>query len=125
MMRNELAKIKKIAENPNIDAMGIFGSRARRDNRENSDYDIFMISNLNLEEELELEEKLEKVLNQTVDLIQLNEKTDKRLAKNIINDGIIIVDKKNKYMQFCIMIENFYRENSDFIEKRKRDLINE
>ena len=46
-----------------VDAVGIFGSRARGDNNEYSDYDIFIIGNLTLEEELELEENLKNKLN--------------------------------------------------------------
>ena len=54
--------IKNIAEKYNLQSVGIFGSRSRGDFREDSDYDIFIIGNLTLDEELSLESELEKCL---------------------------------------------------------------
>ena len=41
--------ISNIAQKYNVASVGLFGSRARGDFREDSDYDIFIIGNLNLD----------------------------------------------------------------------------
>ena len=74
--------ISNIAQKYNADSVGIFGSRARGDYGEDSDYDIFIIGNLTLDSELSLEAELEKELNKSVDIVKLSEDTDKILLKN-------------------------------------------
>lgn len=58
--------ISNIAHKYNVDSVGIFGSRARGNYSDDSDYDIFIIGTLTLDEELALEAELEKVLNKSV-----------------------------------------------------------
>ena len=70
MDTNEI--IKNIGEKYNLDSIGIFGSRARGDFREDSDYDIFIIGDISLEDELKLEENLAVALNIDVDIIKLD-----------------------------------------------------
>ena len=115
--------ISNIAHKYNVESVGIFGSRARGDYRDDSDYDIFIIGNLNLDEELSLEAELEKELNNSVDIVKLSEDTDKILLKNIVNDAEVIYSKNNAYEKLYEFIEIFFVENSDFIHMRERDLI--
>lgn len=115
--------IEKEVTKYSVDAVGIFGSRAREDNNEYSDYDIFIIGNLTLEQELELEQNLENRLNTQVDLIKITKNTDRMLLKNIANEAIVIYSKNNAYEKFYSFIEIFFRENSDFIHLRERDLF--
>ena len=115
--------IKKIAKKYNIDSVGIFGSRARGDHREDSDYDIFVIGELSLDMELTLEEELEKHLNANVDVIKLNKDTDKIISKNIVNEAFVIYSNNNSYENFYNEIERFFIDNGDFIRLRERDLI--
>ena len=70
---DQIAIISDIASKYEIDSIGIFGSRARGDYREDSDYDIFIIGNLSLDEELSLEEELEKRLKTSVDIVKISD----------------------------------------------------
>jgi predicted nucleotidyltransferase len=115
--------IKKIAKKYNIDSVGIFGSRARGDHSEDSDYDIFVIGDLSLDMELNFEGELEKHLNTSVDVIKLNKDTDKILSKNIVNEGFVIYSNNNSFEKFYNDIERFFIDNSDFIRLRERDLL--
>ena len=121
MDTNEI--IKNIGEKYNLDSIGIFGSRARGDFREDSDYDIFIIGDISLEDELKLEENLAVALNIDVDIIKLDKEVDRILAKNIINEAYIIFSKNNAFENFYEKIETFFIENSDFIHIRERDLF--
>lgn len=120
---NSRELISNIANKYNVDSVGIFGSRARGDYREDSDYDIFIIGNLTLDEELALEAELEKALNKSVDVIKLSEESDRILLKNIVNDAEVIYSKKHSFENLYEFVEIFFAENSDFIHIRERDLI--
>lgn len=115
--------ISNIAHKYNVDSIGIFGSRARKEHREDSDYDIFVIGNLKLEEELALESELEKILNAEVDIIKVSEKSNKILLKNIVNEAEVIYSENNSFESLYRFVETFFVENSDFIRIRERDLI--
>lgn len=115
--------ITLLAPKYNIDCMGLFGSRARNDYNEYSDYDIFVIADINLDTELELEAELENLLNAPVDLVKLSKDTDIILMKNIMNDAVILYNKNNKYEELYSFTENFFIENHDFLKLREYDLI--
>ena len=115
--------ISNIAHKYNVDSVGIFGSRARGDYREDSDYDIFIMGNLNIDEELSLEAELEKELNKSVDIVKLNKDIDRILLKNIVNDAEVIYSKNHSFQKLYEFVEIFFAENSDFIHMRERDLI--
>lgn len=120
---NEKIIIEKEVTKYNVDVVGIFGSRARGDYNEYSDYDIFVIGNLTLGEELELEENLKNKLNCEVDLVKITKDTNRILLKNIANEAMVIYSRNDAYEKFYSFIENFFRENSDFIRLRERDLF--
>lgn len=113
----------EVAKKYNIDSIGLFGSRARGDFDEESDYDIFIIANIDLKTELRLEYELEEKLDNAVDVIKLNSDIDKIFLKNILNDAILFVDKNEAFNSIYRETDNFFIENSDFIELRERDLI--
>ena len=66
---------------------------------------------------------LEKKLDSEVDVIKINNETDKMFLKNILNEAIVFLDDKGKFNSTYREIEKFFIENSDFIELRERDLI--
>lgn len=115
--------LKDIATKYNIDAIGFFGSRARGDYNEYSDFDIFIIGDINLSKELELEAELEDMFPSSVDVIKLTEETDKFLLKNVMNDGVVFYNKNNVFEKLYNFVECFFKENSDFLYYRKRDLL--
>ena len=115
--------INLIVEKYNIDCIGLFGSRARNDHNEYSDYDLFVIADINLNTELDLEAELENLLNMPVDLVRLSKDTDIILLKNIMNDALILYNKNNKYEELYSFVENFFIENYDFLKLREYDLI--
>lgn len=120
---NPIEVISNIAHKYNLDSVGIFGSRARGDYREDSDYDIFIIGNLPLEKELSLEDELERELNNSVDIIKLSKDTDKLLLKNIVNEANLIYSENDSFEKLYEFVEIFFAENSDFIHMRERDLL--
>ena len=115
--------LKKVANKYNLDSIGVFGSRARGDFREDSDFDIFIIGDISLSNELRLEDELAKLVDNDVDLVKLDHELDRILAKNIMNEAKVIYSKNNSYERFYNEIDSFFIENSDFIHLRERDLF--
>ncbi|MBN1035708.1 nucleotidyltransferase domain-containing protein [Clostridium botulinum] len=115
--------VSNIISNHNVECVGLFGSRARGDYLDSSDYDIFIIGNISMEEELEIEAELEQLLDNNIDLINLKEDMDRILLKNIVNEGIVLYDKNNAFEKIYNFIEKFFIENNDFLKLRERDLL--
>lgn len=115
--------VSNIISNHNVECVGLFGSRARGDYLDSSDYDIFIIANISMEEELEIEAELEQLLYNNIDLINLKEDMDRILLKNIVNEGIVLYDKNNAFEKIYNFIEKFFIENNDFLKLRERDLL--
>lgn len=115
--------INMIVKKYPIDCIGLFGSRARNDHNEYSDYDLFIISNASIDTELIIESELETMLNAPVDLIKLSKDTDVILLKNIMNDAVILYNENNKYDELYSFVENFFIENHDFLKLREYDII--
>lgn len=115
--------INTIVKKYPIDCIGLFGSRARNDHNEYSDYDLFIISNVSIDTELNIEAELETMLNAPVDLIKLSKDTDVNLLKNIMNDTVMLYNENNKYDELYSFVENFFIENHDFLKLREYDLI--
>ncbi|MDR5586323.1 nucleotidyltransferase domain-containing protein [Clostridium botulinum] len=115
--------VSNIISNHNIECVGLFGSRARGDYLDSSDYDIFIIADISMEEELEIEAELEQLLDNNIDVINLKEDMDRILLKNIVNEGTILYNKNNAFENIYRFVENFFIENSDFLKLRERDLL--
>lgn len=115
--------IKTIIEKYPIDCIGLFGSRARNDHNEYSDYDFFMISDVSIDIELTIEADLEALLKGPVDLVKISKNTDTILLKNIMNDAVILHTENNKYEELYSYVDNFFIENHDFLKLREYDLI--
>ena len=119
----EIKQIVDKYDKNTIDCIGMFGSRARGDYSEDSDYDIFLIGDINLDTQLRIEDDLEKVIKKNIDIIHINKNTDKILLKNIMNEAIIIYNKDNAFDEIYNFIEDFFVENSDFLYIRRRELL--
>ncbi|WP_252229783.1 MULTISPECIES: nucleotidyltransferase domain-containing protein [unclassified Clostridium] len=115
--------VSNIISNHNVECVGLFGSRARGDYLDSSDYDIFIIANISMEEELEIEAELEQLLDNNIDVINLKEDMDRILLKNIVNEGIVLYNKNNAFENIYQFIEKFFIENNDFLKLRERDLL--
>lgn len=115
--------IVELAEKYNLQSIGVFGSRARGDFNQYSDYDIFIIGDINLDHELELEEELSNKIKIDVDLINLSKLDDKILIKNILNDAKVFLNKDESFEKLYNEIDKFFIENNDFLYRREVDLI--
>ena len=96
-MDKVLNHIKQVALNyKNINKIILFGSRARGDNTDKSDYDIAVFSNnMDISEQNRFLDDIDNIetLNK-IDVVFIKEKhINTELYKNIINDGVIIMDK--------------------------------
>jgi nucleotidyltransferase substrate binding protein (TIGR01987 family) len=103
-MNNILSSIKTISlKYKEIDKVVLFGSRARKDANEKSDYDIalFMKNSNDLIETTIFNEINEIETFHKIDLVFIKNKCNNdKLLLNIEKDGVIIVDK------FAIKLEN-------------------
>ncbi|WP_102408316.1 nucleotidyltransferase family protein [Parabacteroides bouchesdurhonensis] len=80
------------ADKYGISRMGIFGSVARGEQKEESDVDIFYEASIipPLSTVGQIQNDLERLLERPVDLVRIREKMNKLLLKEIQNDGIAI-----------------------------------
>ena len=96
-MDKVLNHIKYVAlQYKSINKIILFGSRARGDNTDKSDYDIAVFSNsMDISEQNRFLDNIDNIetLNK-IDVVFIKEKhINTELYKNIMNDGVIIMDK--------------------------------
>lgn len=116
-------KIKALALKYNMDSIGLFGSRARGDFQEYSDYDVFIIGDLDINIELKIEVELEDIFKAEVDVVRLTKDLDKMLLKNILNDAKVVVNNNQAFEEIYNYVDSFFKENYDFLWYREQDLI--
>ncbi len=80
---------------PAVECVVLFGSRARGDFTDRSDYDVAIYGNLSASEKTELRYYCDEELRtlHKVDLIFMCSAPEEKLVKNIEKDGIILYDK--------------------------------
>jgi predicted nucleotidyltransferase len=79
------------AERYGIDRIGIFGSVARDDNKENSDIDIYYEGKpQSLMNSLDLHEELENLFGTKIDLIRKHSNISKSLLERINRDVVYV-----------------------------------
>lgn len=104
-MDKVLNEIKRIALNhKNINKIVLFGSRARGDNTNKSDYDIAVFSNnMDVSDECKFKDDIDDIGTlYKIDLIFIKERhIGTEIYKNIMNDGVTIMDK------FQIKLNNY------------------
>lgn len=112
----------EVAKKYNINSIGIFGSRARGDFYEESDYDIFIIADITIEKELKIELEIENKIGIEVDVVRLNKNTDRLFLKTVLNEAIVFYDD-GEFVKLYKFVEKFFIENGDFLRLRERELI--
>lgn len=97
-MKTKVAEqIKNIAGNYNIDKIVLFGSRARGTNKLLSDIDLAVFPSTGKIEKGHFTsdiDDLDTLLK--VDVVFMDESTDKTLKDNIAKEGVIIYERTNK-----------------------------
>lgn len=79
---------------PRISKIVLFGSRARGDFNEKSDFDIAVYGGLDFQDKLKIRDKIEEwPFVYKIDLTFMDELTDSGMLSNIEKDGIVIVSK--------------------------------
>ncbi len=112
-----------LKEQFNCDAIILFGSYARGDQRKDSDVDIAIKSNENITKKqlFEMTEKLEQILKKDVDLIDLNTISDS-FRYEILMNGKVLYFKDS--FQFDLYKLDMFREYLELNESRKTIIEN-
>ncbi len=90
--------IKQLSDLECIDSIILYGSRARKDNKEKSDIDLAIV--LNCEKTSEISSKIYYIIDDAdtllkIDLVYFNNlKDESDFKKNIIKDGVILFKRK-------------------------------
>ena len=111
-----------------ISSMLTFGSLNNGDFTQDSDIDIAIIGKhkIDLEEILEIELFLAKLLNKEIDVIDLKSESLYIFLKiNVLNEGEIIYTNDNNYNLeiFKEETDKIYKENENFFWFRRKDVL--
>ena len=111
-----------------ISSMLTFGSLNNEEFSEDSDIDIAIIGKhkIDLEEILEIELFLAKLLNKEIDVIDLKSEGLYIFLKiNVLNDGEIIYSNDDNYNLeiFKDETDKIYKENENFFWFRRKDVL--
>lgn len=111
-----------------ISSMLTFGSVNNEDFTQESDIDIAIIGKhkIDLEEILEIELFLAKLLNKEIDVIDLKSENLYIFLKiNVLNEGEIIYTNDDNYNLeiFKDEIDRVYKENENFFWFRRKDVL--
>ena len=112
----------------NISSMLTFGSFNNENFTQESDIDIAIIGKdkIDLEEILEIELFLAKLLNKEIDVIDLKSESLYIFLKiNVLNDGEIVYSNDDNYNLeiFKDEIDRIYKENENFFWFRRKDVL--
>ena len=111
-----------------ISSMLTFGSINNEDFSNESDIDIAIIGKhkIDLEEILEIELFLAKLLNKEIDVIDLKSESLYIFLKiNVLNEGEIIYSNDDNYNleEFKDETDKIYKENENFFWFRRKDVL--
>lgn len=82
-------QIKNIVNHNNEYRFKLFGSRARGDYKETSDIDIAIFENVEKEKEYKIRNEFDELnIIYKIDLVFINQKTNRELLNSIIRDGV-------------------------------------
>lgn len=107
--KNQKKIINSIVKEYNLDLVLLFGSRARKQEREDSDWDLAIYSKkeINTDKYFEIISKIEGNCFKKIDLIIINEDIDPLLSKNIFEKPIVLFEK-NKEIFNELQINSIY-----------------
>ena len=88
---NYLSKHKKeFQKEYEVEQIGLFGSYARNEAREDSDIDIFVYMKPDFFKLVGLKQQIEDYFNIKVDIVRLRDKMNMALKRRILKDGIYV-----------------------------------
>lgn len=128
MSKLKSEEINNFLDKYNVSSMLTFGSFNNDNFTEESDIDIAIIGkeNINLDEILEIELFLERILSKEIDVIDLRSKALNVFLKiNVLNEGRIIYSKDDNIIleEYKEEIDRIYKENEDFFWFRRKDVL--
>ena len=124
MMNNtEIIKvIYDIFTRDDIDACYIFGSFLTSRFTEQSDIDIAIVGNIELEDRLYIEGILEEKLNRSIDLVNIEE-LPKNIQLQIVSRNKKIIFKENENTdRYLYELDTWYKEDYPFWLKLQREM---
>ena len=95
MKDDVLCNIITVASQYNVEKVVLFGSRARGDHSETSDYDIAIFGNaLSLMDQASLCSDMEEIHTlKKIDVVFVNKSPEDRLREKIENEGVVIYEQ--------------------------------
>ena len=120
--------VVKFLNKYNISSMLTFGSFNNDNFSEESDIDIAIIGKhkIDLDEILEIELFLERLLKREIDVIDLRSRNLSIFLKiNVLNEGLITYTNDDNYNleRFKEETERVYKENENFFWFRRKDVL--
>ena len=123
-----MKKLLNFLNKYNISSMLTFGSFNNENFSEESDIDIAIIGKhkIELDEILEIELFLERLLKREIDVIDLRSRNLNIFLKiNVLNEGLIIYSSDDNYNleRFKEETDRVYKENENFFWFRRKDVL--
>jgi len=116
---------KDLFINKGITNVIIFGSLANRDFTQESDVDIAIISKapISFNDELILTQKLEELLDRSIDLIDINDENINNVIKISALNSKFIVLKDYLLDEAILFYDNLYKDNEEFWRILDREVL--
>ena len=116
---------KDLFINKGITNVIIFGSLANRDFTQESDVDITIISKapISFNDELILTQKLEELLDRSIDLIDINDENINNVIKISALNSKFIVFKDYLLDEAILFYDNLYKDNEEFWRILDREVL--
>ena len=94
---NILDELIKIGNKYNIGKIVLLGSRARKDNKTNSDIDLAVFADKRTDNESKIYFEIEEINTlYKIDIVFIKQNTDKKLLENIEREGIVLYEKEQQ-----------------------------
>lgn len=95
--KNILDELIKIGNKYKLKKIVLFGSRARKENKKNSDIDLGIFLDERTDNESKIYFEIEEINTlYKIDTVFIKDKTDKKLLENIEREGIVLYEKEQQ-----------------------------